>query len=147
LAVARSSSLEEARRALLQSRDLQRAIWSESVMGCRETPTPAVIGLILPTLNAMFEISNSRIAAAETHLPALVSAQLIILPLLCSLLAGLNSASRPRRSWIHMLAFPAILSLTVFVILDLEYPRSGLIRLDTFDRTLLELRNTMRGVL
>jgi hypothetical protein len=34
--------------------------------------------------------------------------------------------------------------VAVFVILDIEYPRAGLIRVDTFDQVLVELRQSMR---
>ena len=45
---------------------------------------------------------------------------------------------------VRLVAFSAILSLSVYVILDLEYPRAGLVRIDSFDRVLLELRESMR---
>jgi hypothetical protein len=32
----------------------------------------------------------------------------------------------------------------VYVILDLEYPRAGFIRIDSFDRVLVELLESMR---
>jgi hypothetical protein len=147
LAVTRATNVKDARREVSRARALQREIWSESVSACREAYSPAVVGIVLPSLNSMFELTNTRMAAAQSHLPSLVLAQLIVLPLICSLFAGLNSASRPRRSWIHMLGFPAIVAITVFVILDLEYPRSGLIRLDNFDQALLELRSSMQGIL
>lgn len=53
-------------------------------------------------------------------------------------------ARRPRRSWLHMVFFSAIISLTITVIFDFNYPRYGLIRIDAADRTLLELRDSMR---
>jgi hypothetical protein len=40
--------------------------------------------------------------------------------------------------------FAAIVSLTAYVILDLEYPRLGLIRIDAADRVLMELRQSMK---
>ena len=48
------------------------------------------------------------------------------------------------RSWVHIVGFAGILALTVYVILDLEHPRLGLFRLDTFDQVLVDLRQTMR---
>jgi len=36
-----------------------------------------------------------------------------------------------------------MLSLTVYVILDLDYPRVGLIRIDPVDQALVELRTSM----
>jgi hypothetical protein len=44
------------------------------------------------------------------------------------------------RCWLYVLCFALIISVTVFVILDLKYPRLGLIRIDAFDQALVELR-------
>ncbi len=42
------------------------------------------------------------------------------------------------------LGFAAILSLTIYVILDMEFPRIGLIRLDAADQVLRDVRASMR---
>jgi hypothetical protein len=42
-----------------------------------------------------------------------------------------------------MLVYALIMSGAVFVILDLEYPRMGLIRIDSADQILLDLRSSM----
>ena len=47
------------------------------------------------------------------------------------------------RGALHMIAFAAVTAVSVYVILDLEYPRVGLIRVDVADRVLSELRATM----
>ena len=44
----------------------------------------------------------------------------------------------------HMLVFAAILAITVYVILDLEYPRLGFIRIDAADQLLTEVRQGMK---
>ena len=43
-----------------------------------------------------------------------------------------------------MLVFAAVLSLSVYVILDLEYPRRGLIRVNAADQILDDLRKHLR---
>jgi len=58
------------------------------------------------------------------------------------LLAGYGMA--PARNWLHMLGFAATIAIAVYVIADLEYPRFGLIRVDAFDQSLLELRASMQ---
>ena len=40
--------------------------------------------------------------------------------------------------------FAAILSLTVYVIIDIEFPRLGLIRVDASDQVLIDLRKSMQ---
>jgi len=54
---------------------------------------------------------------------------LVALVLACSLLAGYETAARKTRSWIHILGFAVIVSGSILLILDYEYPRTGLIRL------------------
>jgi hypothetical protein len=54
------------------------------------------------------------------------------------------STPNPSRSWLHTLTFAAVISLTVYVIIDIEFPRFGLIRVDAADAVLLELRETMQ---
>ena len=48
------------------------------------------------------------------------------------------------RSWIHMISFAVIMSATVWLIIDLEYPRIGLLRIEPEDRVLADLREAMR---
>jgi hypothetical protein len=52
-------------------------------------------------------------------------------------------ASSRDRSWIHMITFAAVLAATVFVILDMEYPRLGFIHVDAADQVLFDLRRSM----
>jgi hypothetical protein len=44
------------------------------------------------------------------------------------------------RSWTHSPGFAGILAVTVFVLIDMEYPRLGLIRVDDLDQVLVDLR-------
>jgi hypothetical protein len=48
------------------------------------------------------------------------------------------------RSWLHLAGFALILSASFHVILDLEYPRQGLIRVDAFDQALVDLRQRVK---
>ena len=57
---------------------------------------------------------------------------------------GDGMAGSKRRSWIHVVGFAAVLSLTVYVILDLEYPRVGFIRLDAPTACSSDLRESMK---
>ena len=136
---------EQLDRALAHTRALQDQIWADSVAACKEVPSPAVSTLVLGSTNTMIDITTTRAMAAQTHLPALIQFLLVVLPLICSLLAGLDMASLPQRSWVRLIGFALMVSITVFVILDLDYPRVGLIRLNQFDQALMELRASMQS--
>jgi hypothetical protein len=134
--------IEAAKAALADSQALQAEIWSRAVAASRAaTPQPAAM-LLLPALNQMIDITTTRTVAAQNHPPSIIFIMLIVLALMSALLAGYSIAGS--RNIIHMLVFAAILAITVYVILDLEYPRLGLIQIDAADQVLVEMRQGMK---
>lgn len=121
---------------------LQGTIWTRAVAACQQAP-PQVVAQVIPALNEMFDIATTRTSASRIHPPAIIFVMLGILALMSSLLAGYAMAGGKTRSWMHMFGFSLILATTVYVILDLEFPRMGIIRIDRMDDVLVELRRTM----
>jgi hypothetical protein len=48
------------------------------------------------------------------------------------------------RSWIHMLIFAATLTVALYTLTDMEYPRLGLIRIENFDHFLVDAHQQMQ---
>jgi hypothetical protein len=99
--------------------------------------------LLLPALNAMIDITTTRTMATQMHPPTIIFVMLFGLALASAMLAGYAMAGAKTRSWLHMLGFAVALAVSVYVILDLEFPRLGLIRVDPFDQALVDLRKSM----
>ena len=136
--------LEAAKEGLARATVLQGEIWGEAVAASRAaSPQPATM-LLLPALNAMIDITTTRTMAAQMHPPAVIFAMLILLALTGALLAGVGMGGGKDRSWVHMVGFAAAMAVAVYVILDIEYPRLGLIRVDAMDQVLVELRESMK---
>lgn len=132
------------RKKLAEADALQKEIWSKSLSACGRPDAPAQATLLLlPALNAMIDITTTRIVATQEHPPMVVFWLLCILALAGALLAGYGMSESRGRSLIHMIFFAVAISITVFVIIDLEYPRSGLIRIDSADQVLYDLRQSM----
>lgn len=124
--------------------ELQGQIWKQAVAGCRKDGEPHVFNLLLPAINQMFDISRTRNVMANIHPPRVVAEMLFFLLLLCALLAGYTMSVNDSRSWIHKMAFTLSISLTAFIITDLEFPHLGLFRIGISDyRNLLELREKL----
>jgi hypothetical protein len=136
--------VQAAREELARSQRLQSEIWSQAVVACRGDAPPSAAMLLLPALNEMIDITTVRTVAILTHAPVIIFAILVAVALASSLLAGHGMAGSGARSWLHMLAFAATLATTMYVIVDLEFPRLGLIRLDTFDKVLVDVRESMK---
>jgi hypothetical protein len=136
--------MKAAEVGMAKSKTLQAAIWVHAVAASRDRAAHPDAGkLLLPALNAMIEIMTTRTMALQVHPPTIIYALLFCLALICSLLAGYRIAGGPRRSWLHILTFVLITVVTVYVILDIEYPRTGLIRLEKSDQVLADLRRSM----
>ena len=136
--------IQAAKEELGRAAVLQNEIWTQAVTACRAANNQPTTILLLPALNQMIDITTTRTMAAQTHPPTIVFAMLAVLALISSLLAGYGMAGGKTRNWIHMIGFAAIMAVTVYVILDIEYPRLGLIRIDAFDQALIELRQGMK---
>ena len=125
---------------LARSAELQNRIWQQVMANCRQPTTPSqVTMLVLPALNDMIDITSTRVGATQNHPPLVIFLLLGGLSLVGALLVGYGGAETPQRNWLHSLLFSAVLPLTVYVILDLEFPRVGMVRVDAADQMLLEL--------
>jgi CDP-diglyceride synthetase len=123
---------------------LQDEIWKLAETAASGDGRPQVATLVLPALNEMFDLTASRYAAARFHVSLVILWFLIFLSLLASLLAGYAMASAKHRNWLYMVLFALLISVTLYVIFDFEYPRHGIIQLDKADHIYTELRKTMR---
>lgn len=128
---------------LARAAALQNELWKGAVAACRDSGSSTPSMLLLPALNQMIDITTTRTMGARTHAPLTVYAMLGLLLLAGSLLAGFSMASGKTRNWFYNVAFALIMALAIYVILDFEFPRMGLIRLDVFDRALVEVRQSM----
>jgi hypothetical protein len=133
-----------ARRAQVRSLDLQADIWSQAVAATQATPATQPMMLLLPALNAMFDIATTRTMALRTHPPLVIYLLLGVLALVGALLAGYGMSAAAARNWLHILGFALIMTGTMYVIMDFEFPRLGLIRVEAFDQALVDVLNGMK---
>jgi len=89
-------------------------------------------------------MANTRTESSQIHPPLAVPVMLAVLVLACSLLAGDLMGAGQARNWVHTLGFAGMLSLALLVILDIEHPRIGAVRIDPWDRVFIQLRTSMK---
>jgi hypothetical protein len=123
---------------------LQNEIWRDAVAAGQQSPTTQASILLLPALNAMIDITTTRKTVLRMHPPLVIFFLLGGIALASSLFAGYGMAEASGRSALHVFGFAAIVTLSVYVILDLEYPRLGLIRVDALDQLLADVRDGMK---
>ncbi len=133
--------LQAAKPELDRGAQIQQRIWRHAVDQCKDQSTPCMM-LLLPALNSMIDITTTRTMASQFHPPIIVFILLMVFSLVAALVAGYGMAG-PAPSWLHIIAFSLAMAMTVYVILDVEYPRLGLIRIDQTDQVLVDLRRSM----
>jgi hypothetical protein len=134
--------IERVHVLLEQSERTQDEIWDEAVPAAVAAGGAAPM-LVVGALNAMIDIMTTRLIETQAHPPLVLYAMLAALLLLSGFPAGYSSAARSYLPTLHMLIYATMLSVTVFVILDLEYPRLGLIRIDAADQNLERLLESL----
>jgi amino acid permease len=92
----------------------------------------------------MIDITNTRTAVLQFHPPVVIYGMLLVMALVSAVLVGYQMAAFEKRSWLHIVLFIISITLTCYVILDIEYPRMGLIRVDAVDGVLRDVREGMR---
>lgn len=136
---------DEVIAALAKCSAMQTEIWKQSMAAMRLPGASSQATMLLtPALNDMFDITATRLMATRNHPPAVIFALLAVLALLSALLVGYGTSANKRRSWFHHITFALVISLSFYVILDLEYPRLGLIKVDSADQALLDVGASMR---
>jgi len=129
--------------SLAKAEQLQRQIWAVAIAGADETGKIAAYTVLLPALNEMFDITTTRVGATQMHPPAVVYGMILVLAAVGAVFSGYGLGAAQQRSWVHRLAFPLAMAAALFVIIDMEYPRLGLIRMDAMDYLMADLRKMM----
>src|SRR5262245_16798929 len=137
--------IKAAKSALALSQQLQNDLWGLSVAAAKHKDANLAGTMVLAQeLQNMFSIATARTSATQIHPPIIIYIMLIGLALVAAFLAGYQSAGERGYDWIHKIAFAGIVAATVYVILDIEYPRLGFVRIDHIDHVLVDVRAGMK---
>lgn len=118
-------------------------VWSRSVAACLGPDGEKSRMLVLPSLNEMFTAVEHEQLARRIHPPGVIYAMLVLAALVSALLAGYTMANTATRNWLLHIALAGVVTVVMYVIVQIEYPRLGVVRVDVFDRALVELRATI----
>jgi len=129
--------------AVTKYRASQQEIWSAAVAAARESHQVPPFSVFLPALNQMIDITQTRESVAQMRTPLAVFVMVATLALVGSLFAGYDLAGKTRY-WFHKVGFALVMALALFVIIDLEFPRLGLIRVDASDSALYDVQRAMQ---
>ena len=121
---------------------IQNEIWASSMQSAGRS-TPPFAASYVSAVNEMFDVSTSQTVAQKVHPPLVTYLFLAFLALVCGYFVGLNLAKGERGGWIHQVLYALVMTTALYIIIDFEFPRIGVIRIDQSDALLLAQRNNM----
>lgn len=115
----------------------EKDIWGRSVAACMTPEGEKARMLLLPAVNEMFDAVDRERAARRMDPPRVIFMMLGLMALAAALFGGYALSISPTRNWMYIIGVAATISFAVYVILELEYPRLGLVQVDAAELTRL----------
>jgi len=115
-------------------------LWAGARDGVRAKPEMSEV--VLEPVNEVIDLHATRTAAGRKHLPIPVLSLLIACSLLALAVIGFGCGLSGRRSLTMTVSLAILVAATLWITIDLDYPRSGIIRLS--DVPLEQLKLTER---
>ena len=107
---------------------LQNEFWTRAAAYGRKDPNPVRAGLLLQSLNQAIDLESARRMAFQNHVPETVILVNGIVGLLSAMLVGYSFGLYGRRQIFSMSVLALAITLVLAVIIDLDRPRRGFIR-------------------
>lgn len=131
-----------ARESLLQeSQTIVNRLWQSALQAAKEDPNPITTGLFIQSLNGMIDSFGSREAALNRHVPEVVLFLLYGTLLITACVLGFTAGLAGHRASFVTYLMAGLIVIIVFIIIDLDRPRRGLIEVN--QQSMLDLQATI----
>lgn len=107
---------------------IQSDLWSRAVDLAKKYPQVVPTGLFIQSLNDVIDLDTKRQAALENHVPESVIIVLYIVSIISIGLVGCAHGMSGRRNAASTLTLTLLIAVVITLIVDLDRPRRGLIR-------------------
>jgi ABC-type multidrug transport system fused ATPase/permease subunit len=119
----------ELHKSLLNQAKLMEAqLWSHAMMAAKLDPNPVTSGLFIQSLNELIDTSGTRNAALNRHVPEFALLLMFTTIVLTTATLGYASGIAGHRVTLAAFVLVILIALFVYLILDLDSPRRGVIQ-------------------
>lgn len=109
-----------------QTRQLQDELWQQ-IVGVTQQDQSAVVTAYLAGLNTMISVAEERLTFLEHRVPRTIWIVIIVIGAFQSFVTGYNLK---QKLWLSLIIPPAVVALVMAVVIDIDSPRTGLIRIE-----------------
>lgn len=120
---------------------IHRELWSRGAALGEKDQRSVITGLFLQSLNEMIDLHAKRINAMENHVPGIIFQLLYFVAIVTTALIGYGCGLGGRRNFVVTLMASMLIAAVILVIIDLDRPREGLIRVS--QQRMMDLRHNL----
>ena len=117
-----------------------RVLWAMTVEQSKKPNLSGAAGGMSASLASLFDIGIKREAILNFGIPLPICIMLITLALAICLVGGFTTPAVKRKEWMVIAVFAFLASTILYITMDLARPMSGLIKPDTGQATIVNLR-------
>ncbi|MEJ1238258.1 hypothetical protein WBG78_09025 [Chryseolinea sp. T2] len=132
------------REALVLSQTAADSLWHIATSNSRIPSNLVASNQMVPALNQMFDIANSRFWSEYNRTPASILSMLFILCLSSAFVAGHTSVGEGKFDWFMAVGFCVLIASVIYFIIDLDRPRAGTVTLQDSARAISDLRSLLK---
>ena len=124
-----------------QSERIQRQLWSQATAVAKLDKRAVTTGLFIQTLNEVIDLHAKRITAMQNHVPESIILLLCLVAILSLGLTGYGCGLAGQRHVIVTTTMAILIVAVIYLIIDLDRPRRGLIKVS--QKSMIDLRESI----
>lgn len=126
--------------AKIETDQIGKRLWARAVR-LSQKPNMLVPSMqMIPALNAMFDAAATREISLRSRVPDPVIYMLFVLSYTISFMAGFTRRSLDTKDWMLFTGFALLIAMIIYVTLDLDRPRQGVINAALGQDAIVELK-------
>jgi len=126
-------------KSLAEGSSLQQSLWNRATFYGQEQSNFHRTSQMVPALNDMIDIVTTRNAAEIDKVPELILYVLFLLCFSSSFMLGYSLGKKP--DWIITSGFVLMIAMSIYLIIDLDRPRRGIITMKKVNQQIILLRS------
>ncbi|HLO81426.1 MAG TPA: hypothetical protein VK166_10725 [Chitinophagaceae bacterium] len=134
--------IERVKLAMDSTTAIQNRLWNIAATLGRDRDNLHRTSQMIPALNAMIDVTTTRTALTLAKVPDLIIFLLFMLCFTSSFMLGYSNGSK--NDWVVTMIFAVMVGITIFTILDLDRPRTGVITMDQVNDNIRMLRTMFK---
>src|SRR5688572_10926155 len=116
------------------------ALWAKTVEQSKNPGTGGAAAGMAASLTNLFDIGIKREALLSSGVPSPIAYMLVALALAICIVGGFTTPAIKRKEWIVVAVFALLASTVIYITIDLARPMEGLLKPDTGQATIVNLR-------